>query len=199
MRLIATRRLEPGCLLGRDVSDGRAGTIPLLRAGVTLTERHRSALLGAGIHAIYVNDELGEGIDVREAVGPETRRKATEAVGRAVEGARQSYTAGRPIPESVMTDLAAVAEMIARDIEDCADIAVALHDLSSADGYTLQHSIDVAAVGMLLGPQVFQAPRLDRPHRAAHLAAPATPTRAARPRAAGARRRKDRSVPAEGS
>ena len=42
--------------------------------------------------------------------------------------------------------------MIARDVEDNADVAVALDDLASADGYTLQHSIDVAAIGMLVGP-----------------------------------------------
>src|SRR4051794_27563247 len=85
MRLIATRRLEPGTQLSRDVMDGRPGAIPLLRAGVKLTERHRTALLAAGVNAIYVDDELGEGIEVRQAVDPETRRRATEAVSRAFD------------------------------------------------------------------------------------------------------------------
>ena len=59
------------------------------------------------------------------------------------------------MPDSVISDLQKVAEMIARDIEDCADVAVALDDLASGDSYTLQHSIDVAATGMLLGQQLF--------------------------------------------
>jgi HD-GYP domain-containing protein (c-di-GMP phosphodiesterase class II) len=46
--------------------------------------------------------------------------------------------------------------MIARDVEDNADVAVALDDLASADGYTLQHSIDVAAIGMLIGHKLFR-------------------------------------------
>src|SRR3954462_807176 len=46
--------------------------------------------------------------------------------------------------------------MIARDIEETADMAVALDDLASADGYTLQHSIDVAAAGMLIGQRLFK-------------------------------------------
>jgi HD-GYP domain-containing protein (c-di-GMP phosphodiesterase class II) len=155
MRLIATRRLEAGQVLGRDVMDGRPGAIPLLREGVNLTERHKKALLAAGVNAIYVEDALGEDIDVRQVVDPETRRKATDAVARAFDGARQCFAEGRGIPQSMIDDLAKVAEMIARDVEDSMDICVALDDLACADGYTLQHSIDVAAIGMLIGQKLF--------------------------------------------
>jgi HD-GYP domain-containing protein (c-di-GMP phosphodiesterase class II) len=156
VRLIATRRVEVGAVLGRDVMDGRPGAIPLLRGGVKLTDRHRDALIAAGVNAIYIEDALSEGIDVREVVDPETRRKATAAVSRAFEGAHASMVAGKAVSESVMKDLTAVAEMIARDVEDNADVAVALDDLSAADGYTLQHSIDVAAIGMLVGQKLFK-------------------------------------------
>jgi HD-GYP domain-containing protein (c-di-GMP phosphodiesterase class II) len=152
---MATRRVEEGTVLGRDVMDGRPGAIPLLRAGVKVTARHRNALIAAGVHAVYVEDALGEGIEVQQAVQPETRRRATEAMARAFDGAREALAAGKPLPESIMSDLQKVAEMIARDIEDCGDVAVALDDLASADGYTLQHSIDVAATGMLVGQRLF--------------------------------------------
>jgi HD-GYP domain-containing protein (c-di-GMP phosphodiesterase class II) len=156
VRLIATRRADLGAVLGRDVVDGRATSIPLLRAGVKLTERHRAALLATGVHAIYVNDALSEGIEVREAVDPETRRQATRAVSRAFDSCRESVSAGRGVPDSALADLTTVAEMIARDVEDNADVAVALDDLAAADGYTLQHSIDVAAIGMLVGQRLFR-------------------------------------------
>jgi hypothetical protein len=156
MRLMATRRLEPGVVLGRDVMDGRPTSIPLLRKGVKVTERHRDALLAAGVHAVYIDDALSEGIEVKQAVDPETRRRATVAVSRAFDGCRDSLSNGNGVPETVVSDLQKVAEMIARDIEDNADMAVALDDLAAADGYTLQHSIDVAAVGMLVGQRVFK-------------------------------------------
>jgi HD-GYP domain-containing protein (c-di-GMP phosphodiesterase class II) len=156
MRLMATRRLEPGTVLGRDVMDGRPTSIPLLRKGVTITERHRDALLAAGVNAVYVDDAISEGIEVRQAVDPDTRRRATVAVSRAFEGCKESLSTGTGVAESVVADLQKVAEMIARDIEDNADMAVALDDLASADGYTLQHSIDVAAIGMLVGQRVFR-------------------------------------------
>ena len=156
MRLMAVRRVDDGALLARDVMDGRPSAIPLLRAGVRLTQRHRQALLAAGIHAIYIDDKLSEGIEARPVVDPETRRQATRAVARAMDGARESLSIGHGLPDSVLSDLQHVAELIARDVEDNGDVALALDDLASSDGYTLQHSIDVAAVGMLIGQKLFR-------------------------------------------
>jgi HD-GYP domain-containing protein (c-di-GMP phosphodiesterase class II) len=153
---VATRRVEEGTVLGRDVMDGRPGAIPLLRAGVKLTPRHLKALLHAGVNAVYVDDALSEGIEVREAVDPETRQRATKAVSQAFDGCREAMSEGRGLPDAVLSDLQQVAEMIARDVEENADVAVALDDLATADGYTLQHSIDVAAIGMLVGQRVFR-------------------------------------------
>src|SRR3954454_21226754 len=116
MRLIATRRVEEGSVLGVDVMDGRSASIPLLRCGVKLTRRHKSALLAAGVNAVYINDELSEGIEVKQVIDPETRRQATEAVSRAFDGAKDCFSAGGGIPESVLNDLQKVAEMIASDI-----------------------------------------------------------------------------------
>ncbi|HEY0632824.1 MAG TPA: HD domain-containing phosphohydrolase, partial [Thermoleophilaceae bacterium] len=145
-----------GAVLGRDVMDGRPSSIPLLRKGVNITARHREALLAAGVHAVYVDDAISEGIEVKQAVDPDTRRKATIAVSRAFDGCRESLSNGTGVPEALVSDLQKVAEMIARDIEENADMAVALDDLASADGYTLQHSIDVAAIGMLVGQRLFR-------------------------------------------
>jgi HD-GYP domain-containing protein (c-di-GMP phosphodiesterase class II) len=148
--------VDEGAVLGADVMDGRSAAIPLLRVGVKFTERHRKALLAAGVNAIYIDDSLSEGIEVRQAVDPETRRRATQAVAKAFDGCHEAMKTGAAMPEAVLSDLAKVAEMIARDIEENADMAVALDDLASADGYTLQHSIDVAAVGMLIGQRMFR-------------------------------------------
>src|SRR3954466_6132640 len=156
MRLMATRRLEPGIVLGRDVFDGRSSAIPLLRKGVKLTERHRDALLGVGVHAVYIEDALSEGIEIGQAVDPETRRRATVAVSKAFETCKESLSNGSGVPEAVVGDLQKVAEMIAGDLEGSGEMAVALVGLASAGGYAVQHSVDVAAVGMLLGQKLFR-------------------------------------------
>ena len=48
MRLVPTQSFDEGVLLCQDLP-ARPGAAPLLRAGVTLRERDRDALLGAGI------------------------------------------------------------------------------------------------------------------------------------------------------
>src|SRR5581483_9621810 len=80
MRLVGVRRLEPGAVLARDVHTGRHGRAPLLVRGVTLDERRVAALERAGIHAVYVDDELGSGIEVPQALSEETRIRATAAL-----------------------------------------------------------------------------------------------------------------------
>jgi HD-GYP domain-containing protein (c-di-GMP phosphodiesterase class II) len=45
---------------------------------------------------------------------------------------------------------------MAEEIAEINDFALALGDLSAADGYTLQHSVDVAALGLLVGQRLFK-------------------------------------------
>ena len=83
MRLVASRRLEVGAELARDVRTGQYGEVPLLRAGVRVSASYREALLRAGVHAVYVEDELGQGIDVPTVLSDRTRDEATAALARA--------------------------------------------------------------------------------------------------------------------
>ncbi len=146
MRLVGVRRLEPGAVLARDVHTGRHGRAPLLVRGVTLDERRVAALERAGIHAVYVDDELGSGIEVPQALSEETRIRATAALDTAFK---------RQFAPETLSELHDVARLIANEIACSGDVIVALQDLGAADSYTLQHSIDVAAVGLLIARRLF--------------------------------------------
>ena len=154
MRLVATRRLAPGTRLGRDVPATGAGSVPLLRAGVEVTPRHRDALLAAGINAVYVDDELGRGIEVPRALSDETRREARTALGRALGQAGPRLD--RPLSDQNMSDLQQVAARIAAEVAGSGDAALALADLAGADAYTLEHSIDVTVAGLLIASRLFR-------------------------------------------
>jgi HD-GYP domain-containing protein (c-di-GMP phosphodiesterase class II) len=156
MRLVATHRLKPDMILGRDVVTGVHGRIPLLRAGARLRDEYRDSLLAAGIHAVYVEDELGSGIRVSPALSEETREKATKALVRSFADVPALAAQGKTISEDTVDELASVAELIARDLADADDAVLALSDLAAADQYTLQHSIDVTALGILIARNHFQ-------------------------------------------
>jgi hypothetical protein len=83
-----------GATLGKDVASGRADGMPLLRRGTTLTPKFVGALLKAGIHAVYIDDEETRGIDPATVLSDETRSAATAAVSRAFETASGALAAG---------------------------------------------------------------------------------------------------------
>ena len=155
MRLVSIDNLEPGALLARDVWTGASGSIPLLRAGVYLTPDYLERLQRTGIAAIYVNDELSDGIEVPELLREETRRKAAKAIQHAFLELPRSAAAGRGLPQAVLNDLKSVVERILADLQAAGDAAIAFKDMSTADAYTTQHSVQVTVLGLLVGRRVF--------------------------------------------
>lgn len=156
MRLIATARAQEGSELGRDVLVGRPDGVPLLRAGVRVTARYRELLLKAGISAIYVEDEDSAGIAVEPVVDDATRAIATRAVSSAYRSARDAVAAGKPLEAEAVASLEDIVARIMRQVDSSGGVALALADLASADAYTFQHSIDVCAVGILIGQRYYR-------------------------------------------
>jgi HD-GYP domain-containing protein (c-di-GMP phosphodiesterase class II) len=157
VRLSAIFRLEAGAVLARDVPTGRPDGIPLLRSGVALTPRYLRALGDAGIYAVWIEDSLSEGIEPESLIPEEVRQSASASVARALSAAEVAIDRDQPLAYEVIDDLTAVAEMIAREIANCPDAAMAIADLAVADAYTHTHSVDVTGLGMLLGRRVFSA------------------------------------------
>ena len=156
MRLMLTSRVPEGAHLGRDVWKGANVKTPWLRAGTTISPRYREAMLSSGLHAVYVDDEFSDGIEIRTPVREDVRRQAAETVDHALTGMRGAIDKDRAFTASFVGDMANVAMMLAREIELRADEAgLAFGDLADADAYTFQHSIDVATLGMVIGHRLF--------------------------------------------
>src|SRR5690606_5962662 len=100
------------------------------------------------------DDEIGRGIEVPEALSEETRREAREALDRAL--AESGAKLDGPLPEKHVDGLRRVAAQIAAEAAGSGDAALALADLAGADAYTLEHSIDVTVVGLLIGNRLFR-------------------------------------------
>jgi HD-GYP domain-containing protein (c-di-GMP phosphodiesterase class II) len=154
--LLPLNRVPDGAELGRDVSSGRSDGAPLLREGTALSPRYKDALTRAGVHAVYVRDELTDGIEPRPVITAETRAVATHAVSKTFQGARETISKGRPISAEQLADLDKIAARMAREVAQQGEFALALADLAGADGYTLQHSVDVAALGLMLGQHIYR-------------------------------------------
>jgi HD-GYP domain-containing protein (c-di-GMP phosphodiesterase class II) len=156
MRLVPTSSVQVGSKLARDVLVGRPDGIPLLRAGVAISSHYRSRLVRAGINAIYIEDMLGDGINPEPIVSDETREVATRAVATAYRESTESMVTGAPLPDEAVASLGEVVERIIDEIGRSGGATLALADLASADAYTFQHSIDVTALGLLLGQRLWR-------------------------------------------
>lgn len=154
MRLLATRRAV-GCVLAEDVRDGRPGEMPLLRAGLTLTHEYGEALIRSGVNAVYIDDELSRGIEVSPALSATARTDAERGLARAFRSVPAALERGEPLGDDTIHRLEAVARLIADQVARARDAALAFTDLAAADAYTLQHSIDVTVVGLLVARRLF--------------------------------------------
>ncbi len=154
MRLVATRRAI-GSVLGQDVWDGRPGEMPLLRSGVTLSSEYAERLIAAGINGVYIDDELSRGIEIEAALSATARTEAERGLAKAFRAVPAAIEKGDALGEGTLRQLESVARLIADQISRARDAALAFTDLAAADSYTLQHSIDVTVMGLIVARRLF--------------------------------------------
>jgi HD-GYP domain-containing protein (c-di-GMP phosphodiesterase class II)/GGDEF domain-containing protein len=157
MRLVAIDSVEPGSILARDVWGGSSGVTPLLRTGTVLRGTYLERLSNSGIAAVYIDDELSAGIEIPMVLRASTHVQA----GRALEVAFTNLpgavaAASGPLRAEIVGELRSVISAILDDLEECGDAMLAFTDLATVDAYTMQHSIDVTVLGLLLGKRLFQ-------------------------------------------
>ena len=130
----------------------RPGQSHLPRAGDVLEAGDRAALVEAGITRVYIEDELSADIDVPLALPDHTREAARVAVSRAFDDARSMP--GDLLGCERLEELTAAARAIVAEVECLSDAPFAFADLSCADAYPVEHSIDATVVGVLIGREL---------------------------------------------
>ena len=85
------------------------------------------------------------------AISAETRAHATKVLSVLHAETKEAVAAGRTLDPESTDDLSDVVDHILQEVEEHDDKAVVLDDLCGASAYDLQHSIDVTALGLLIG------------------------------------------------
>src|SRR5436309_1679246 len=112
MRLTTTARAV-GLRLARDVEAAAPSHMPVLRANAVVTERYAAALSAMGVRAVWVHDDLSDGIEPVELVDPRLRREAAQTVSRALDAASAAFQANAAMPPAALVSLHDVVEKIA--------------------------------------------------------------------------------------
>jgi HD-GYP domain-containing protein (c-di-GMP phosphodiesterase class II) len=154
MRLTSITRAV-GLRLARDLPAARGGQMPLLRAGASISERYERVLTDQGIHAVWVEDPLSDGIEPAELISESVRGEAAGRLDRALAHARVSSEAGESLTPETLQELSAIVDIVAENTLD-PDAGLAIADLAPADQYLIRHPINVTALGLTLGRIQFQ-------------------------------------------
>lgn len=156
MRRVATARLTTGDRLGRDVYANEEA-LPLLRAGVRVSDGFRQSLLRAGVAAVWIDDGISKGVEPIEVLSESTKQQAKAAIRDAFAHVAQSLAyGGTPALADTADEMRGVAELIVADVTTNVHSALALNDLANADGYTMKHSLAVTTLGLSLGVRVMR-------------------------------------------
>ena len=154
MRIMPLNRAV-GRRLARPIPSVDPRQMPLLRANAIVTPAYVRALEQLGIAAVWIQDDISADILPEELVSTAVRMKAARTMGSALESARAAFQRGQGLTTGVVAQLDAVVDEIGESVSRHRGASVALEDLASADAYTHQHSIDVCALGILLGRILF--------------------------------------------
>jgi HD-GYP domain-containing protein (c-di-GMP phosphodiesterase class II) len=155
VRRVLVEQLKSGDRIGQDVYADPGG-LPLLKAGIRISDSYRDSLKRAGIPAVWVDDRLSQGIEPLEVLSDATKRRATLAIRDAFRDAPATLHTGQALPDKTVREMMDVVDQIIDEVAENVHAALALNDLANADGYTLKHSLAVTTLGLSLGLRVMQ-------------------------------------------
>jgi HD-GYP domain-containing protein (c-di-GMP phosphodiesterase class II) len=154
MRLVRIDWIQDGMELARDIPSAAAGAAPLLRRGVRLSSSLSARLASLGIRALWIEDDMGEGIIPAMPLPDHIRAATEEAVSACFEAARAVAADLSELPFATLKQIEHAADSLIDALADAPEAALAFDDLASADSYTYSHSMRVATLGLLLGQRI---------------------------------------------
>jgi HD-GYP domain-containing protein (c-di-GMP phosphodiesterase class II) len=154
MRLVRIDWVLDGMELARDIPSAAVGAAPLLRRGVRLSPSLAARLGSLGIRALWIEDDMGEGIIPAIPLPDHIRISTEEAVSACFEAARSVAADLSELPAGALKQIEHAADSLIDALANCPEAALAFDDLATADSYTYNHSMRVATLGLLLGQRI---------------------------------------------
>jgi len=132
--------LTPEMKLGKSIYHE---TFLLLRQGTANLQRFVNKLMELDIGSVYIDDDLGDGIEIHDAISEETRRQCKEALSGTFEQLLETN-------RIEMTKVNSIVNMMMDEIMSQPNIIVSLQDIGSSKDETLLHSLNTAVYGLVL-------------------------------------------------
>lgn len=146
MFFVAIEHVKPGDVVARAIYDGRE--MPLVAAGSALSAYEIERLTALGFRGVYIDNEMkpvaegAKGI-ISEKVRSEAEKRLGDAFSSLQQGGGLSTV---PLQHSI--------EAMLDDLLGSQAVVTSLTSLRTHDTYTFAHSVNVAAVSLMLGEEL---------------------------------------------
>lgn len=130
--------------------------MPVLRAGAVLTDNYIASLTEHGVVAVWIHDQLSDGVEPHDLVPPHVRQETAGKVSGALNQAQGALQQGHGMSGEAAQELKSVVRRLLECVADSPSTALVLQDLAAADAYSFQHAIDTCALGLLIGRRLFE-------------------------------------------
>jgi len=142
MSRISLNHIKSGMILAKTIytDDGRV----LLSEGVELKEQYIARLVDCNILKVYVEDEISDGVVVKDVISEKTRLETKMLVRNIMEDCKAK----------AQFESEAVKEAVQRIIDELIEnphIIYNLSDIRSMDNYTFSHSVNVCVLSLITG------------------------------------------------
>ncbi|MCT4545055.1 MAG: HD-GYP domain-containing protein [Vallitalea sp.] len=115
----------------------------LLSTGIHIKKSYIVRLQELGVEYIYIEDELSEGVELKDFIEEKTRENCKKEVKKVLE----NYSTQGHLE---LSNIVTAAQNIVDDVLSQRDIIVNLVDIRRKDEYTYAHSVNVCALAVLV-------------------------------------------------
>ena len=137
MRLVRIDWIQDGMELARDIPSAAIGAAPLLRRGVRLSSSLATRLSSLGIRALWIEDDMGEGIIPAMPLPDHIRAATEEAVAACFEAARAVAADLSELPFHTLKQIEHAADSLIDALADAPEAALAFDDRRPAAAESL--------------------------------------------------------------
>lgn len=147
MRIVYSKSLQPGMKLAKPVyaQDGKR----LLHGGVLLTSSYIKNLQRKNIPAVYIDDEISDGIEIQDAIDLEVKVQAVETIRKVFDNMNPKKNKNRNVSDRSYKDVKNSIYGIMNNLKENSGNLFNMVEIMSTDLATYNHCVNVAVLAIM--------------------------------------------------
>ncbi|WP_281976023.1 HD-GYP domain-containing protein [Halobacillus litoralis] len=150
MRVIATKSLEPGTILGKTIFNENGQV--LLSRGVAFTSRVIERLDKYDITYVYIEDGHTEDIETQYPISEKVRMKAIKSIKDSFSSVNEQ--SNHFVFEKSGREMRGIVRSLMNELRDHNEVISLLSDVFTYDDYIFTHSLNVTMYALALGKEL---------------------------------------------